>query len=238
MIKKLKLHTFRYFILIVVFFALLGSTNFLKKIYFINKYEYVERIGKNYSFCKNGSIPFLHYLKTKYNLDKNIKIVDYDINPNSEWVVFSSNKGNIYEDKLILLNYRPQERIKFLKSDKGLYAAYVLPPHNFTIKQAIFSANSSVNNINFEITNRVGNVTEVLYSENFEFNNRFNKIDFDLDLEKFDIRLGKLFIKIFSSENSLENVEEITLKIIPNYNLDNFKVLERKNNCYFLEKLN
>ena len=56
-------------------------------------------------------------------------------------------------------------------------------------------------------------------------------------MEKFNIGLGKLFIKISNNENNLEHIEEITLKVIPKYDLNNFKVLESIDNCYFLERL-
>ena len=55
-------------------------------------------------------------------------------------------------------------------------------------------------------------------------------------MEKFNIGLGKLFIKISNNENNLEHIEEITLKLTPTYSLYNFKVLEKIDNCYFLER--
>ena len=58
-----------------------------------------------------------------------------------------------------------------------------------------------------------------------------------LNLESFNIRVGKLFIKITNNENNLENIEEIILKLIPKYNLNNFKILDKMDNCYFLERL-
>ena len=88
-----------------------------------------------------------------------------------------------------------------------------------------------------EITNRANNEIQVLLSKNFIFKNQPREIDLDLNLEEFDIRLGKLFIKITNNENNLQNIEEISLQLIPKYNLNNFKVLEHSNDCYFLERL-
>ena len=76
------------------------------------------------------------------------------------------------------------------------------------------------------------------YQKILYLKNQSKEIDLDLDLEKFNLRFGKLFIKILDSENNLENIKEINLKVIPNYNLNNFRILERVKNCYFLERLN
>ena len=111
------------------------------------------------------------------------------------------------------------------------------PPHFLTIKKAIFSTNHNINKINVEISNRVEDVIEILFSKDFIFKDQSKEIDLNLDLEQLNIRLGKLFIKISNKENNLENIEEVKLNIIPNYNLNNFKVLEKTDNCYFLERL-
>ena len=84
---------------------------------------------------------------------------------------------------------------------------------------------------------KAGNVKKILLSKKFVFKNKSNEINLNSDLEKSNIRTGKLFFRISSDENYLNKIEKIDLKIIPNYNLNNFKVLEKNNNCYFLEKL-
>ena len=235
--KKLEFYFLRYFILIVVFFSLIGSTNFFKKIYFVNRDDYDSRIAINYSFCKDESVGFLHFIKSKYKLNKRVKIVNYKIYPNPEWVFFNLNNENIYKDKLILLNYEKLEEIKFLKLKNGLFVGNVNPPYISNIEKAIFSTKDNINNINLEITNSMEGHTILLLSKNFIFEDQSKEIDLNLDLEKFAIRLGKLFIKIKNNENNLEDVEEITLKLISTYNLNNFKVLEKIDNCYFLERL-
>mgnify|MGYP000533613852 CR=1 FL=1 len=235
--KELKIYTLRYFILIIIFFSLIKSTDFFKKIYFLDVYDYSQRISKNYSLCKKGSIPFLHFLKKKYKLNQKIKTIDYDINPSSDWVLLNLNNDNIYKDKLILLNYKKQDEIKFVKLKKGLFVGNVNPPYRSSIKKAILSTNNNINKISLEITNRAEDKTMLLLSKNFIFEDQSKEIDLNLDLEKFNIRLGKLFIKITNNENNLEHIEEITLKLTSSYNLNNFKVLEKIDNCYFLERL-
>ena len=237
--NKIKFYIFRYFILIVIFFSLIKSTDFLKKVYFLNKYNYNQRIGKNYDFCKNGSVPFLHFLKSKYKLKKKVKIVDYEINPNSGWVFFDLNHENIYKDKLILLNYEKEKKIKFFKLKNGLFVSNKNPPHIFKIEKAIFSTNNNnnIDTINLEITNRSEDKIQILLSKSFIFANQSKEINLNLNIERFKIRLGKLFIEITNDENNLKNIKNITLKLNSIYNLNDYKVLEKIDNCYFLERL-
>ena len=237
--KKLEFYTLKYFILIVVFFSLIASTNFLKKIYFVNRDSHDDRIAKNYNFCKDESVAFLRFLKSKYKLSKKVEIYDYEINPNPDWVFFNLNNNNIYKDKLILLNYKTEEEIKFSKIKKGLFVGNVNPPYIFNIEKVIFltNNNNNIHELNLEITNRAEDEIKLLLSKEFIFKNQSKEIDLNLNLEKFNIRLGNLFIKITNKKNNLEHIEEITLKLFPKYNLNNFKVLERVDNCYFLERL-
>jgi len=235
--KGSEFYVLRYFILIIVFFSLIGSTNFPKNVYFVNRDGYVNRIAKNYSFCKDESVAFLYFLKSKYKLNKKVKIVNYQIYPNPEWVFFNLQNNDIYEDKLILLNYKKHEEIKFSKLKNGLFVGNLNPPYISNIEKAIFLTKDNINKINLEITNSMEDYTTLLLSKNFIFENQSKEIDLNLNLEKFGTRLGKLFIKIANNENNLESIEEITLKLTPRYNLNDFIVLERTDNCYFLEKL-
>ena len=74
--KKINFYIFKYFILVVIFFSLIKSTDFLKKVYFTNKYNYEQRIAKSYNYCNDESIAFLHFLKKKYNFKNEIKVID------------------------------------------------------------------------------------------------------------------------------------------------------------------
>ena len=114
--KLFKNNILKYFLIIVVFFSIIKSTNFLQNVYFVNRDSYDDRIEKNYSSCKGESVAFLYSLKSKYKLNKKVKIVDYEMNPNPAWVFFNPNDNLIYKDKLILLNYRKQENIKLLNN--------------------------------------------------------------------------------------------------------------------------
>jgi len=235
--KKIKYYFFRYFILIVIFFSLAKSANFFKNFYFVNRDDYNSRIKKNYDFCNHESVAFLHFIKSKYKLNKKVEIYDYEINPNPDWVFFNLDNNNIYKNKLILLNYKKTGEIKFSKFKNGLFVGNVNPPYYSNVEKAIFSTNKNIKKINLKITNNIKEESILLLSKNFIFEYPSKEIDLNLNLEKFDIRLGKLFIKVTGEENNLEHIEGITLKLISKYDLNNFKILEKADNCYFLERL-
>ena len=61
--KKIEFYILKYFILIIVFFALIGGTNFLKNVYFVNKdgydktYPSIELVRiENIFFKKKGNL--------------------------------------------------------------------------------------------------------------------------------------------------------------------------------------
>ena len=126
---------------------------------------------------------------------------------------------------------------RFSKVKNGLFVGNVNPPYYYNVEKAIFSTNKNVKKINLEISNNFEGKSILLLSKNFIFKNQSKEINLNLNLEKFGIRLGKLFIKVTEEENNLDHIEGITLKLISKYDLNNFKVLEKADNCYFLERL-
>ena len=135
--EKIGFFIFKYFTLIIIFFCLIQTTNFAKNLYFVNKYNFNKRISKNYNICGDGSFGFLHFIKTKYKLNKKLKILDYQINPNPGWIFFNLN-NEIYQDKLALLNYEKKEEIQLLKLEKNLFTINKNPPFLFKIEKVIF----------------------------------------------------------------------------------------------------
>ena len=187
--KKINFYIFKYFILVVIFFSLIKSTDFLKKVYFTNKYNYEQRIAKSYNYCNDESIAFLHFLKKKYNFKNEIKIIDYKINPNPKWFFFNLKDKQVKQnqDRLILLNYKKQQNINFSKLKDGLFVSEVAPPYIFEIEKAIFTNTESIKKINLEIINKAENENQILLSKSFILEDFSNELDLNLDLEKLNL---------------------------------------------------
>ena len=121
---------------------------------------------------------------------------------------------------------------------QNLFVSDAIPPYFFKIKKAAFSTNGNkIKKINLTILNKAEEKIELLLSKDFIFDDYSNELKINLDLKNFNLRLGKLYIKVSEDGEDLEKIKDITLKVVPHYDLSNFKILEKFNNCYFLEKL-
>ena len=68
--------------------------DFFRNLYFLNKTNYNERMEKIYGYCEKESYGFLTELKSKYKFDKNPKILNSEVIPSSNWILYDSYKEN------------------------------------------------------------------------------------------------------------------------------------------------
>ena len=102
MIEYIKNKKIIILLLITIFFGI--KTNFFKNISELVQYDYNERLINNYGFCSNESIGYLKYIKKKYQLYDNPKIINYTHTPNVSWAIFDPKNIN-KETKNLILKY-------------------------------------------------------------------------------------------------------------------------------------
>ena len=85
------------------------KTSFLENLINISKNNENERITKLYGYCKNESIGYLKYLKKKYNIKSNPKIINYVHTAQVNWAIYETTSQNEDSTKLIILNYPGNE---------------------------------------------------------------------------------------------------------------------------------
>ena len=79
---------------------------------FLNQDNYTKRMVNQYGYCSKESYGFLIDLKKKYKFDLNPKIVNYDVLPSSNWIIYNSSQD--FEKKPgIFLNYQKEPSLKF-----------------------------------------------------------------------------------------------------------------------------
>ena len=81
----------------------LSINNFFYNIYYLVKNNYSERMNYHYGKCYHSGYGFIKAVYKKFNLSKNVKIINYLEKPSSEWFIYKP-KVNYYLDKIILLN--------------------------------------------------------------------------------------------------------------------------------------
>lgn len=85
-------------------FLLILFFKYFENSYIVLKSNYQLRLVNEYGFCGQTSYGFIKYIDEKYKFQKNIKIINDEINPSSDTFIHKPNVS-YYKDYLILLNY-------------------------------------------------------------------------------------------------------------------------------------
>ena len=229
-IKKTNKHIL--LIILIIFFSV--KIDFFKNSYNIFSKNYDERMRSIYSFCSGEGIGYLRYIRKKFNINDVPKIINYDHVPNSNWAIISANTVNKKSDKIIFLNYPgPEQKTELHKIKNNLYElkdvefykdkyskiktieiiSKNLPQENSTIE--IFTVDKYLNKKHIKKIN-------LLKSTNFPINLLFDKINLS---EK------KLFFKL----DNIDNNFELNLLLINKYFLNQYKIINEFENCYFVK---
>jgi len=94
---------YKFFIILILILILFKQIDFFKKVYFTLTRSYDSRLVSNYEFCGKESIGFLSYIKTKFNINFIVPIINFENSPNSSWYFSDLNENNT--NKIIFLNY-------------------------------------------------------------------------------------------------------------------------------------
>ena len=229
-------------VLLILTIAVGIKTNFFRNLVEVALHKIDDRIINKYGYCSGESIGYLLYLKKKYQIKDNPKIVNYGHVADANWAIVNTKIIDKNSKKLILLNYPGSEiRIDLEKINSNL----------FEFKDAEFFSNKFdkiesieiVNNSkNFEKINWKLDIVKIDKSRNKKNVKTFNvegflnkSLKFKLDLFFENLNLGeeKLYFKI----KNISKYENIQLQIVlkNKYILDNFKIIDKFDNCYYVE---
>ena len=79
--------------IVVMILILCVSTNFFKNLANIYKYNIDQRINNVYGYCSNSSIGYLNYLKKKYKINHNQKIINYKQTGPVKWAMTNTKNS-------------------------------------------------------------------------------------------------------------------------------------------------
>ena len=229
-------------VLLILIIALSIKTNFFKNLAQVSLYKFDDRIISRYGYCSGESIGYLLYLKKKYQIKDNPKIVNYIHTPQVNWAIINTEIINKNSKQLILLNYPGSEiRIDLKKINNNLFE--FKDAYFFSIKfDNIESVEIFNNSKNFEKINWKLDIIKIDKSRNKKSVKIFNvegflneslKIKLDLLFENLDLAEEKLYFKI----NNISKFENIQLQIIlkNKYILNNFQIIDKFDNCYYVK---
>ena len=221
------------------------NTNFFKNFAEVILHKFDDRIVNRYGFCSGESIGYLLYLKKKYEIKNNPKIINYVHTPNVNWAIINTKNINKSSKKLILLNYPGSElKINLKKINNSLFELsdpYFFSKDKFSKIESIEILNNSNNfkKINWKLDlltiDKYGNKKIV---KGFNIKNIFTeslKIKLDILNKNLNLSEKKLLFKIKNKNSTqIENLQ-IYLILKNKYILEDFQIIDKINNCYYVE---
>ena len=221
------------------------NTNFFKNFAGVILHKFDDRIVNTYGFCSGESIGYLLYLKKKYEIKNNPKIINYAHTPNVNWAIINTKNINKSSKKLILLNYPGSElKINLKKINNNLFElsdAYFFSKDKFSKIESVEILNNSNNfkKINWKLDlltiDKYGNKKIV---KGFNINNILTeriKINLDVLNKNLNLNEKKLLFKIKNKNSTqIENLQ-IYLILKNKYILEDFQIIDKINNCYYVK---
>ena len=219
-------------VILIIFFSV--EVDLFKNFYNIFSKNYDERMGIVYDFCFEEGIGYLRYIKKKFNINDNPTIINYAHVPNNNWAIINTNTINKKSDKIIFLNYPgPEQIIKLHKIKNNLYefkdVEFYKDKYSKIKKIEIISKNLSQENYTIEIFT----VDKSLNKKRIKKINLLKSTNFPINLlfDKINLSEKKLFFKL----DNIDNNFELNLLLINKYFLNQYKIIDKFNNCYFVK---
>jgi hypothetical protein len=233
----------RFLLIIILLLFLTQYTNFFKNLRNIYLNNYDTRIANMYGFCQGNSLGFLLYIKKKYKLENYPEIVNYKIVPLSKWILDldGKSKSNKNSQALILLNYQDPLKANLKLVSKNFY---MVPnqENNIGIKSIKIKLegknDSKPYDVNIKLVQSNFKNNKIIYNNDFNkiyFKNNEVDIDLDFNTNSLQDRVLRTYVQINFQSSSLK-VNDMDVIFFNKYKINEEKIIEKINNCYFLKK--
>jgi len=225
------------YVLLIIFFVLLVKFNFFQNVFHVIKYDKDERLLRNSKFCEGDSQGFIVYLKNRYEFNTNPILQNNSIAPLSDWYYFDFEKSSNKKNEYILLNYEENQKLDtYLSNSK--YIINETPP----LIEKIESVEIKLNNNLIEDKNLIINLFKLenkiekkILTRKININNEQSDYSINISLdESKGSKLRRYQVEIIPF--NIELINDVKIGIKNKFNLDDFEIIEKKQNCYFLKK--
>ena len=227
-------------ILIIGFLILsfIYNHNIFRKLYNVFVINYESRLTKKYGYCFRESVGFLRMLKKKYRFNFNPLIVNYENSvPSSGWSIYDNHNKTDNKHK-ILLNYPKNLSLHFKPLNKIFYSEGTVR-HSNGVSNIIFELKDKHIRINskIKIYRKTLNKKDIIYEENFHKlikNNQIIPIEFKT--KEINSVYRPTYIEISNlSGDQIGKINSIILNLNHEFNLKDFTIIEKFNNCYYVK---
>ncbi|MDA9629761.1 hypothetical protein N9S67_02050 [Candidatus Pelagibacter sp.] len=229
------------FIIIFFFTLILIKTSTTTNLINLVKYDYDERWNKVYGYCENEALGFVRDISKKYNFSINPTIINFKKYPDSSWSLYKP-KQTPSKNKFILLNYFPKKKYDLKKLDNKTYISNetiysVSNIHEILIDKKSGQLDGSIQIFKSDVHKNIL-IDKVLFkgSENQIKLINFSKINLNNPLDPID-RERKYIIQIVTNNPAnLKKIKNISITFNSLIDLEKYNIIEKHQNCYFIEK--
>lgn len=224
-----------FLVLLILVVILFIKTSFFKNLINVIKFSEDERIEKIYGFCGGESVGYLKYLKKKYKIKNNPKILNFKHTPPSKWSIYESSKKDADDNQKIILNYPGKEidiELTHYKEDLYELRDYYHYSNLFEYIKKIKIEKFNEPNINivFYLKNESNKLVMLKNLQAIKVDNADEYI-LNQKLNDFKVNEKKFFLKL----TNVEKQKKIFATLKNKFDLDDYKILDNFKNCYFVE---
>jgi len=234
------LYTLIIFFLIII---VIDNNNIFKKTYNILKKEnYSKRLENAYGYCDGPSVGYLRFIKEKFKLNFNPKIINFNQTSKSAWSIYDLklNKDN---NKIILLNYKRDVNFIFNKIKKNIWTFNDQIQKTKSIKKieftTIYNDETYINGtLNLYKVNSKKQ-KKLIYKKKINQIINSKPININFKTENFNSYFGTFLIEFDNLQNdNLKNIRNITLSTDNYFNIENYEIINQEKNCYYVSSRN
>ena len=238
MAKKFKKHSGLLLIIVFLLLIFIYNHNLFRKFYNIIFTNYETRLIEKHGYCYDDSVGFLRMLKKKYKFNFNPLIINYeDSVPSSGWSIYDTY-NKIDKNHKILLNYPKKPLLNFKPLDNIFYSKNTIL-HSNGIANIVFNLKNTNIRIDSDIKiyRKTLNKKDIIYEGNFhKIINNNQKIPIQFITKKINSRYKATFIEISElNVDQLAKINNIPLNLNHEFDLKDFTIIEKFNNCYYVK---
>ena len=234
--NKIKQNINLYIILVFLLIVFLVKIDFFRQFYFLNKDNYNQRMENKYGYCKKDSYGFLMDLKKKYKFNKNPIILNSEVIPLSNWVLYDSSK-EFEKYPRIFLNYEKNPSLVF-KNYENQFISQGHVQHTDMLKSIIIiTPNQKIILDNKIIISKFYNKKKMIIFEK-KINEEINEkkiIYTNFETEVFNSRWGNFLIEVEDFDFKKNEIISIILNFRNKHIFNTDDIIFSKENCFYIK---
>lgn len=191
-----------------------------------------------YGYCSKQSYGFIKDLIRNNSINLIPDIINYSTAPSNKWIFYENKIFESDPKKIIILNYGPL----FYGLVKKSKNKYEIPSNR--INQGIefiefVNQEKLPKKIEIQIEKDNFRRKKIIYRKVLQLKN-FNKesvrVYLNYKTNLMQDRESRFYLKIKNNKDN--EINQINLKYLDFLNINNYKILEKKENCYLVKKIN